>query len=171
MKLLVVGLGNPGKEYENTRHNVGFMVVDKLALELGLNFTSHKKTENQIAETPQIILAKPATFMNNSGRAVKSLVDYFDVAYEDLLIIYDDVDIALGELRERAAGSSAGQKGMKSILENLGTEEVARIRIGIGKDERIDTSDYVLGKIKKDERDQIETAINEAVQLILKRIR
>lgn len=171
MKLLVVGLGNPGKEYENTRHNVGFMVVDKLAKSLGLNFRDHKKTESSLAENPQIILAKPATFMNNSGRAVKRLIDYFDIPYENLLVIYDDVDIELGVIRQRKAGSSAGHNGIQSILENLGTEEVARIRIGIGRDDRIETSDYVLGKIKAQEKESIKTAISETVQLVLERIK
>ncbi|MDD5605736.1 MAG: aminoacyl-tRNA hydrolase [Patescibacteria group bacterium] len=170
MKVLVVGLGNPGKEYANTRHNVGFEVLDTLAHELGLNFTQHKKTESEIAQTPKIILAKPQTFMNNSGRAVKRLVDYFGIAYEDVVVVYDDVDLPLGEFREREAGSSAGHNGMQSILDALGTQAIARLRLGIGRDDRTDTSDYVLSKFKPLETKVIKTAIAEAVQLLKAKI-
>jgi len=151
---LIVGLGNPGKQYEKTRHNAGFMVMDKLADKLGVKIDQNKfkglYTQTFIKGT-KILLLKPQTFMNNSGASVQAIVDYFDIDIEDIIIIYDDLDLPVGKLRLREKGSAGGQNGVKSILRYMGTQELRRIRVGIGKDTHIPTVDYVLGKVNKED--------------------
>lgn len=163
---LIIGLGNPGKQYDKTRHNVGFMVVDYLASKSNIDFKSHKKSNSEIAEYDNLILAKPQTFMNNSGNVVKKLIGYFNIANDDVLVVYDDVDIELGKVRYKTEGSSAGHKGMQSIIDNLGTNETKRIRIGVGNSGNQDTSDHVLGKFSDEEWFKIISAITEAKVLI-----
>jgi len=126
---LIIGLGNPGKQYDKTRHNVGFMAVDYLAEKTKADFRSHKKSNSEIAEINNLILAKPQTFMNNSGSTVKKLIGYFNVTSSDVLIIYDDVDLPVGDIRYRDEGGSAGHKGMQSIIDVLDTNAVKRVRI------------------------------------------
>lgn len=163
---LIVGLGNPGKEYDKTRHNIGFMAVDYLAESKQVDFKTHKKSNSEIAETEHLILAKPHTFMNNSGRAVKKLISYFNVADSDILVIYDDVDLSIGEVRYREEGGSAGHKGMQSIIDNLNTNLIKRIRIGVGDSGERDTSDYVLGKFSVSELKKIKPAIADIEPII-----
>jgi peptidyl-tRNA hydrolase, PTH1 family len=147
---IIVGLGNPGKRYEKTRHNVGFLVLDKVAEKLGTNITTHK-FKALIAETfvgtEKVILVKPQTYMNLSGESVLSVLDYFNADLEDLLVVTDDLDLQIGQIRLREKGSSAGQKGIQSIINLLGSQEFLRLKIGIGNNKLIDTKDYVLGKI------------------------
>lgn len=160
MKLLV-GLGNPGREYELTRHNMGFMVIDKLCQEL--NITLHKTKFNghyyqgQILQQ-RVIILKPQTFMNLSGECVSQFVKYFDIAEEDILIVYDDMDIPAGKLRIRKKGSSGHQRGMQNIIDQLHTLTIPRLRVGIGKSTYPDVKDYVLGKLRNDEIDLIATS-------------
>lgn len=156
---LIVGLGNPGSRYSNTRHNAGFLAVDYLAKELKLKFTPQPQLLANVAMGADFILAKPETFMNNSGGAVTKLLNKFSLAPTDLLVIYDDVDLPVGTFRYRKEGSSAGQKGMQSIIDHLGTKEIPRIRIGVGKDPDQDTSDYVLGKFAPEEKDSLKTVL------------
>jgi len=152
---LIVGLGNPGKIYQYTRHNIGFMFVDQLIQDLNQKFILDKSFKSQIAmfnyNGEKIIIIKPQTFMNLSGEAVLSVSKYFKVDVEDIIVVFDDLDLPEGKIRCRKSGSSGGHKGMKNIIDLFGTDEIKRIRIGIGKNNKSETSDYVLSKLSKDE--------------------
>ena len=168
---LLVGLGNPGRQYENTRHNVGFMATNRLAGKLGESFN---KLESKALITKctyqgqRLVLAKPQTYMNLSGRAVSSLLRYYKVPLANLLVAYDDVDLPLGALRMRPAGGSAGQKGMQSIVEQLGSEAFPRLRIGIGRPPgRMEAADYVLQDFKGVELEILNLVLDSASQAIL----
>ena len=145
---LIVGLGNPGKEYEKTRHNTGFMILDQFAKDMGMKFST--KMNGMYAkgkiDGESFILLKPLSYMNLSGIVVKQYVDYYKVKPSDILVIHDDLDLELGKVRIRSKGSSGGHNGIKNIIVHLNSEEFKRIRVGIGKDENISTIDYVLGK-------------------------
>ena len=133
---IIVGLGNPGEKYQDTRHNVGFMVVDKLAHELGgsdIRWENAEKLKSLVAKTPDIILIKPLTFMNASGLAVRDVAAYYKVAHEDVWVVHDDLDLPLGKIRIRSGGASAGHHGIDSIIKELGTDKFIRIRLGIGR--------------------------------------
>ncbi len=158
---LIVGLGNPGEEYRQTRHNIGFMVADELAARHGLEW----RNEGQVAfakrfGSPEFLLAKPKTFMNLSGFAVAGFTNYRNIDYADLLIVVDDVDLPLGRMRARARGSAGTHNGLKSVVGQLGTTDVARLRIGVGRgDTRRDLADYVLAKFEAAE----QAALNDIV--------
>jgi PTH1 family peptidyl-tRNA hydrolase len=165
---LIVGLGNPGREYRDTRHNVGFMVVDELARRHGIDWTSGP---SQIAEAlvgkrfgaEPLMVAKPLTYMNNSGDAVAGLARYFTVNDEDLLVIVDEVALPFGRLRARARGSAGGHNGLKSVIERLGTTEFSRLRLGVGRgDGRRDLADHVLARFERGEEAELETLIARA---------
>ena len=162
----IVGLGNPGKEYEKTRHNVGFMVVNALIHELGLKVTS--KYKGELAQTSSngepVILFKPQTYMNASGEAVRLICDFYKIQPKDILVIYDDLDLPVGKIRLREKGSAGGHNGMKSIIQHLGTQEFPRCRIGIDKNPLYATADYVLGRFLKQEEENITQAILKAKQ-------
>ena len=162
---LIVGLGNPGKHYEKTRHNAGFMVMDKLADKLGVKLDQNKfkglYTQTFVSGS-KVLLLKPQTFMNNSGESVQAIADYFNIDRSEILIIYDDLDLPVGKLRLREKGSAGGQNGVKSILRYMGSQEIARIRVGIGKDLQIPTVDYVLGKVNKEDIDLFQETLNTA---------
>ena len=156
---LIVGLGNIGREYENTRHNAGFMVIDKLASKLNVSFDQSKfKASLAITNVngEKVILMKPSTYMNLSGEAVLECVNFYKIAVDDILIIHDDMDLPVGSVRLRMQGSGAGQKGMKNIIDLLHTTQIKRIRMGIGRDQNIDVINYVLGKFRKDEIEVFE---------------
>lgn len=167
---LIIGLGNPGKEYEETRHNLGFKVVEELAARLNVSDFKHK-FKSYVAETTfkqrKIILAEPQTFMNNSGEALSELTAWYKFPPKNFILIYDDVDLPVGEIRVRDKGSSGGHRGVESILQHVKSSEFTRIRIGIGKDELIDTADYVLQKIPPTERETLAQAVNSAAQQVL----
>ena len=162
---LIVGLGNPGKEYEKTRHNAGFMCIDEVAKKCGLHFDS-KKFKALIAmgfvNGEKVILMKPQTYMNLSGEAVGECVRFYNIPIEDVCILVDDLDLPIGKIRLRMKGSSGGQNGLKNIIAHLGTQEFKRIRIGIGNNKVMDAKDYVLGKIGKDDLKLFEDAIMRA---------
>ena len=162
---LIVGLGNPGKEYEKTRHNAGFMCIDEVAKKCNLSFDT-KKFKALIAtgfvNGEKVILMKPQTYMNLSGEAVGECVRFFNIDLEDILVISDDLDLPIGKIRLRMKGSSGGQNGLKNIISHLGSQEFKRIRIGIGNNKIIDTKDYVLGKISKDDQTLFDDAKNRA---------
>ena len=170
---LIVGLGNPGKDYEKTRHNAGFMCIDEVAKKLNMSFDT-KKFKALIAMGfvggEKVILMKPQTYMNLSGEAVGECARFYNVDLEDILVISDDLDLPIGKIRLRAKGSSGGQNGLKNIIAHLGSQEFKRIRIGIGNNKNYDTKDYVLGKISKDDQvlfdDAKVRAANEAVDFI-----
>jgi PTH1 family peptidyl-tRNA hydrolase len=164
---LIVGLGNPGRRYRATRHNVGFAVVDELARRHESDFESAPADALMARARPLgeagAILVKPLTMMNLSGFAVSELARYFRVALPDLLVVADDVSLPLGRLRARPRGSDGGHKGYRSIIEQLGTAEFARLRVGIGRgDTRRDLADHVLGGFDLEERPQVEEAIGRA---------
>jgi PTH1 family peptidyl-tRNA hydrolase len=168
---LIAGLGNPGREFEHNRHNVGFMLLNRLAEKLGESF-NQVKSKALIATTKhkdaRVILVKPQTFMNESGRAVGSLVHFYKVPLENFLVAYDDVDLPLGTLRIRPAGGSAGQKGMQSIIDHLGTDDFPRLRIGTGRPPgRKEAADYVLQDFPKDVTDLLDHTLDRAVEAVL----
>ena len=166
---MIVGLGNPGKQYERTRHNSGFMAIDKVAEKLNLNINK-KEFAALTSKNNQVILVKPQTYMNNSGEAVSQIMKYYHIDINDLLIIYDDLDLKYGQLRLRLKGSSGGHNGIKSIINYIHSENFKRIRIGIEKNPLIETADYVLGKVEKDTQqlfdDSIEKASQAAIEFI-----
>lgn len=163
----IVGLGNPGAQYANTRHNVGFEIADRLAHSLGAPpYQSKFKSliVHATVDSHRILLIKPQTFMNLSGEAVGEITRFHKLSYEKIVVVYDDIDLPLGELRIRKQGGSGGHNGMKSIIENLGTEEFARFRIGIGREAM--ASDHVLGKFSVSDREVVSEAITRAVEAL-----
>jgi PTH1 family peptidyl-tRNA hydrolase len=168
---LIAGLGNPGREYRDTRHNIGFMLVDQLAQHLGVMFgrlESKALVTKAEYQGRRLVLAKPQTYMNLSGGAVGSLVRFYKVPLSNLLVVYDDVDLPLGTIRMRAEGGSAGQKGMASIIERLGSQEFPRLRLGIGRPPgRMEAAAYVLLPFKKDEIEQLPLFLERAVEAAL----
>lgn len=168
---LIVGLGNPGLAYRHNRHNVGFMVADALAdkLEIPLKRVKFKaQIGNGKLEDIPIIIAKPLTFMNKSGEAVAPLVRYFKVPLERLLVIHDDMDLPLGTLRMRPSGGSAGHNGMLSIFDKLGTNDIPRLRVGIGRPPgRMDPADYVLQDFPKSDEELLKMVIAQACEAAL----
>jgi len=170
-RYLIVGFGNPGRQYKCNRHNVGFMLVDNLAKRLGTTF-SRMESRALVTKTTyldkRLILAKPQTYMNLSGQAVASLVKFYKIPLENLMIAYDDVDLPLGTIRLRPMGGSAGQKGMRSTIERLGTEEFPRIRLGIDRPPgAMQAADYVLQDFSKDEIEIVNHVIDRATDATL----
>jgi PTH1 family peptidyl-tRNA hydrolase len=165
---LIVGLGNPGREYRDTRHNVGFLVADEIARrhQLTMALAPAQVPEMFVAKrygVEPMLVAKPLTFMNRSGDAVAALVRYFDVGLDELLVIVDEAALPLGKLRARARGSAGGHNGLKSVIERLGTTEFARLRLGVGRgDARRDLSAHVLGAFEAGERPALEELITRA---------
>jgi peptidyl-tRNA hydrolase, PTH1 family len=168
---LIVGLGNPGKEYAAHRHNVGFMVVEALARAHGLRFSRRKGAKARVAEGQvgdrAVLLAQPQTFMNLSGRAVNWLRKTHDIAPEHILVVYDDLDLPAGRLRLRPEGGSGGHKGMQSIIEVLGTQTFPRLRVGIDRPPgRMDPADYVLQPFDQEQKPLLAEATRRAVAAI-----
>ena len=165
---LVVGLGNPGRRYEGTRHNVGFDVVDHLANAHRAEWESAPRgIDALMARWPAVVLAKPLTFMNLSGTAIVGLLQFYKVELNDLLVVVDDVNLELGRLRTRTGGSAGGHNGLKSAIAQLGTEDFARMRIGVGRgDARRDLADHVLTKFDRDEREDVAAAIGRAADAV-----
>lgn len=168
---LLVGLGNPGREYRETRHNVGFLVIDKLAKDFSISLTrvQHKALVNtKTIGDSKIVLAKPQTFMNASGESVAGLVHFYKLQLNHVLVIHDDLDLPFGTLRMRGSGSSAGQKGMQSILTRLGSEEIARLRVGIGRPAGSKQgANYVLKGFSPQERKELDYIIDRAASAAL----
>ncbi len=177
---LIIGLGNPGKDYENTRHNVGFRAVSRLSAKLraenpeGFGDWSedrHSKalvSEGKFAHK-KLILVMPQTFMNDSGIAVQAIANFKKIENDEVLVIYDDKDLPFGTIRIKKEGSSGGHNGMGSIIDHLGTNKIARVRIGIGVPERAstDAADYVLGKFSQEEERSLGAGLDRAVEAIL----
>lgn len=162
---LVVGLGNPGREYEHTRHNVGFQVAEELARRYRATLKNHAKWKARAAKIAEIgdgvLVAEPTTFMNLSGWAVREIATFHKLSPPDLLIVVDDADLPLGRLRMRTGGSAGGHNGLKSIIQELGTPEFPRLRVGVGRQPG-QLKNHVLGRFSDDERAQIDAAVKRA---------
>jgi len=176
---LIIGLGNPGEKYAKTRHNAGFMALDRIIndekytpFRLEGNFNTEISQTGGIGEN-RIIFAKPQTFMNNSGEAVKKILDYYHIGTDDLLVIYDDIDLIFGEIRTRSEGSFGGHKGVESIIKYIKTDRFARIKIGIKNDKSglIPTDKFVLEKFSKKEEEKLAQILDKTGELVLKWIK
>ena len=171
---LIVGLGNPGKKYDGTRHNMGFMAVDLLSDQSQIDVDKevfHGLMGRGKIYDEDVILFKPTTFMNLSGTAVQEVVHYFKIALEDIVVIYDDMALVPGVIRLRKEGSSGGHKGMQNIIDCLSSEQIKRIRVGIGEPGENNDIDFVLSKPLKDELPLIEEAIENAVRALKEYLR
>lgn len=165
---LIVGLGNPGKKYEKTRHNVGFETIDKFANSLGIDIDKEGYKGLYVRTKfydEQLVLLKPQTFMNNSGESIQEISSYFKIEPKDIYVIHDDMDFNPGTLKMKTSGSAAGHNGIKSVIQCLNTDEFVHVRIGIGKFEN-DIVDYVLSKPSKEDRQLIDEAEDRAIEAI-----
>ncbi len=168
---LVVGLGNPGLQYGNTRHNAGFMAVDCMAEDLNFDFNKNKY-EALIGECKigdkRILVIKPQTFMNNSGRAVQKISAFYKIPNDRIIVLHDDISFDIGVIRTRRKGSDGGQKGLRDIIELLGTEDIIRIKIGVGKKPsgQTDAVNWVLGKIPKEQTEDFKKALENVVKAV-----
>lgn len=166
---LIVGLGNPGKEYENTRHNMGFMAIDKFAKEHNTEFNKNKfnglSTEVTI-NNQKAILLKPQSYINLSGEVIRKYVDFYKIDIKDILIISDDLDQQVGKLKIKYKGSSGGHNGLKNIELHLKTNEYKRIKIGISNNKKIDTKDYVLAKIDSETKDELNKVVDKVQDIL-----
>ena len=167
---LIIGLGNPGKPYEHTRHNIGFDVIDELANRWNapLNQTKFNGMYATVHRPEgKVILLKPLTYMNLSGECVRPLMDYFDIEIEDIIVIYDDLDLETGKLRLRSKGSAGGHNGIKSLIQHLGTQEFNRIRVGVNRPPAgMKVADYVLSKFSKDDQTIVKDAIDKSCDAV-----
>ena len=167
---LIIGLGNPGKPYEHTRHNIGFDVIDELANRWNAPLNQAKFNGMYASvHRPEgkVILLKPLTYMNLSGESVRPLMDYFDIDVEDIIVIYDDLDLETGKLRLRGKGSAGGHNGIKSLIQHLGTQEFNRIRVGVNRPPvGMKVADYVLSKFSKDDQIIVKEAIEKSCDAV-----
>lgn len=168
---IIVGLGNPSKEYENTRHNIGFDTIDAIADKYNINVMElkHKaKIGKGYIDGEKVILAKPLTFMNSSGESIRAIIDYYKAEPEtDLIVILDDISLPPGQIRIRKRGSAGGHNGLKNIIQHLGGENFQRIRMGVGeKPKEYDLIDWVLGHFNREDRKAVDEAILKAVQAV-----
>ena len=167
--VVIVGLGNPGKKYENTRHNIGFITVDLLAERHGIkiNKIKHKALVGEGTISDQkVLLVKPQTYMNLSGNSVREIMEYYKVDIENLLIIYDDIDIPTGAVRIRKKGSAGTHNGMRSVIYDLQSDQFPRIRIGMGLDKKMDLKDFVTGGFTKSEKGLLEKAVAHSADAV-----
>jgi PTH1 family peptidyl-tRNA hydrolase len=162
---LVAGLGNPGREYDHTRHNVGFMVLDCMAQRHGLSYSRSSNWACQWCRWEDVLLVKPLTYMNRSGDALSALSRYYKITAEEMLVVVDDVALPLGRLRLRQSGSDGGHNGLRSIIEHFG-EAFARLRIGVGAAEAGQLVDHVLSRFRREELPQLESAVTRAVEAV-----
>lgn len=162
---IIAGLGNPGKEYDGSRHNVGFMTLDTLAdrYQIEIREKAHKALIGKgMIEGNKVILVKPQTYMNLSGESIRSVMDYYKTEPSEFIVIYDDISLEPGQIRIRKKGSAGGHNGIKNIIAHLGTQEFPRIRIGVGeKPPRMDLADYVLSRFPKEEKEEMEQAFRD----------
>ena len=164
---LIIGLGNIGEKYLFTRHNVGFMVLDKLAQNEGFSFREEKKLKSYIAKArlwgEEILLIKPTTYMNLSGEALRATMDYYKIGVEDILVIYDDLSMDLGRMRFRANGSDGGHNGIKSIIQHVGGNKFARLKIGIGPQPPIKSESFVLQNFDKEQLNTLSEVLSRGI--------
>lgn len=162
----IVGLGNPGKKYEKTRHNVGFMVIDELANRYNWNLNKSKFKGNfcvEHFEGEKVVLLKPETFMNLSGESIRAMMDFYNMELENIIVIYDDLDLSPGKIRLRQKGGHGGHNGVRNTIDHLGTKDFKRIRVGIGRPKfNIPVVDFVLGEFPKEDEEAINASINKS---------
>lgn len=167
---IIVGLGNPGAKYAGTRHNVGFAVLDELAERhnIRIDTAKHKALIGKgIIDGEKVILAMPQTFMNLSGESVRAIMDFYKCTVEDLIVVYDDIDLDVGKLRIRQKGSAGGHNGMKNIIQHVGSQEFVRIRVGVGKKpDHMDLADYVLSRFGKEDLANIRESCGNACDAV-----
>ncbi|MCJ7789833.1 MAG: aminoacyl-tRNA hydrolase [Candidatus Atribacteria bacterium] len=170
---MVVGLGNPGLQYEFSRHNIGFRIIDNLAREIETEFKKVKSYDSLVSRgklmNHKLILVKPQTYMNLSGKSASKIVSYYRISFQDLLIVYDDLNLELGQIRIRKRGSAGGHKGVESIIQYLNSEDIPRLRIGIGKpsiNSNFDYASYVLSNFNDNEKDKISEVIQLSTEAI-----
>ena len=172
---LIIGLGNPEEEYRKTRHNMGFNAINKIAEQYGIKVNKSKFQglyESAIIEGKKVMLIKPQTYMNLSGECIKQFVDFYKIPNEDILVIYDDMDIEPGKIKIRKKGGAGGHNGMKSIIKMLGTEEFARIRTGIGRPEHSgDDINYVIGAIPEEEIPKLQEGVEKAKEAVIEKLK
>jgi len=167
---LIVGLGNPGREYENTRHNIGFMVMDEIANNLNMKYTKSKFNGlffDCNINGEKVLFLKPQKYMNLSGEVVRDFVNFYKINIEDILIIVDDLDLPFGKIRLKKKSSSGGHNGLKNIFMHLNTDDIKRIKIGIGNDKKIDTKKYVLSSFSENDIDYYKSSISRAALIAL----
>lgn len=172
---LIVGLGNPGKKYEKTRHNIGFMVIDKIAEKLNIEL-NQAKFKGQFGtaqvEGEKVFLLKPLTYMNLSGESVQAIMDFYQMDVADLVVIYDDLDLPVGKIRLRQRGSAGGHNGMKSIIAHLGTQDFNRVRVGINRPTNgMAITDYVLSRFSAEEEMHIQEAVERSAEACIEWIK
>ena len=163
---LIAGLGNPGPEYTGTRHNIGFMVVDHLAAQFGSTWEKSTKWDALISKQGEILLAKPMTFMNHSGYPLVAIAQFYKIVPSEILIVLDDLALPLGRIRIRPGGGTGGHNGLESVIMQFGTEQIPRLRIGIGAAPAEGSVDYVLGRFFEEERPLVKSAIERGVEAI-----
>lgn len=166
---LIVGLGNPGKEYENTRHNIGFMIIDNYVNTKNLGLFKEKNNglflKTKI-DNEDVIFLKPQSYMNLSGEVVRKYLDFYKINLEDILVISDDLDLMVGNFKLKSSGSSGGHNGLKNIEQHIATRNYKRLKIGISNRKDIDTKDYVLGKLSKEEQIELEEVKKKSIDII-----
>ena len=163
---LIAGLGNPGPEYADTRHNIGFVVVDQLAAQLGCTWEKSTKWEALTSRHGDTFLAKPTSFMNRSGHPLVTIAQFYKIAATEILVVLDDMALPLGRIRIRPGGGAGGHNGLESVIVEFGTEEIPRLRIGIGAAPRDNGVDYVLGRFFDEERPLVKSATERGVEAI-----
>ena len=170
--IIIAGLGNPEEKHKDTRHNIGFVAIDKIKEEYNLpDFSFSKKTSSLVSEgifkDKKLVLVKPQTFMNNSGKAIKKIMDYYKVSLPELSVFHDDIDIPVGEIKVSKKSGSAGHKGVQSIIDEIKTKDFKRFRIGIKPKKKIEKTDiFVLKKFNKEEKETIEKALIKLIQCL-----
>ena len=162
----VAGLGNPGPEYTGTRHNIGFMVIDQLAAQLGLAWEKSTKWDDVTSKRGDLVLTKPMSFMNRSGYPLVAIAQFYKIAPSEILVVLDDLALPLGRIRIRASGGTGGHNGLDSVIMQFGSEEIPRLRIGIGAAPAAGSVDYVLGHFFEEERTLVKSAIERSVEAI-----
>lgn len=163
---LIVGLGNPGRDYADTRHNVGFMIVDRLATKAGAVWRTEKRWQTEVARAGASWLCKPQTYMNLSGAAVASVAGFYKIPHDSILVVLDDMALPLGKLRFRGNGSAGGHNGLQSVIEHLGTNAVARLRVGIGSAQPGEAVGHVLGRFRAEEKTTLTETLDRALEAI-----
>jgi peptidyl-tRNA hydrolase, PTH1 family len=163
---LVAGLGNPGPEYERTRHNIGFMVVDRVAADLGSRWERNAKWGAFFAKSESTLLVRPMTYMNRSGHPLAAVAQFYKILPNEMLIVLDDLDLPLGRLRLRFGGGTGGHNGLDSIITTVGTDDIPRLRIGIGAAPQFGAVDYVLGRFFEEEMPAVEKAVARAAEAV-----